>query len=145
MLNLPIFSERLQDFMFDNKISPEKLSKAVGVDLSMVYRWTRGECFPLTLTLIKIADLFSCSLDYLFGFTNDNSCQTFKPSPLFGEQLCNILKQRGLTEYRVCKDTKISRSRFGDWRKNIRVPIPENLIILTEYFDCSIDYLIGRE
>jgi len=57
----------------------------------------------------------------------------------------DFIKSKNITEYRICKDTKISRANFYSWKKGKHTPMPESIIRLTDYFDCSIDYLIGRE
>jgi transcriptional regulator with XRE-family HTH domain len=144
MINLPLTAERIKELMFDNSKTVKDLSSDLGIEASLIYRCLRGEGLLQTIYLLKIADYFSCSLDFLLGLDNELYTGRFLPYPPFGNRLVYIYKKKGLTEYRVTKETGISRASLHDWRYNLRVPAPENLIILSQYFDCSLDYLIGR-
>lgn len=56
-----------------------------------------------------------------------------------------LLQKRGITPYRVHKDTGIAQSTLSDWKTRGRTPSVENMIVLSEYFGVSIDYLLGKE
>ena len=58
----------------------------------------------------------------------------------FGE----ILQKRGLSLYRVAKDTGIPKSVVYEWASGEREPISKYLLTLADYFDVSLDYLVGR-
>ena len=63
------FSEQLNGLRLENNISREQLAKELNVSVRLISYWENGqrECdFDM---LIKIADLFSVSLDYLLGRT----------------------------------------------------------------------------
>lgn len=62
----------------------------------------------------------------------------------FHERLAEILESRDITAYRVRKDLKLSNSRIADWLGQISFPDGRSLIKLADYFDVSIDYLVGR-
>lgn len=47
---------------------------------------------------------------------------------------------KNLTDYRVSKDTGITKSTFTDWKTGRSKPKLEKLIILAKYFEISIDY-----
>jgi len=145
MNSLIIFGERIKDLIFDNKISVETLANELSTDKSSVYKWLRNEEIPTLENLIKIADYFNSSIDFLLGRSSEYIFSQFKKCPPFNLQLQNIIKNKHISEYRICKDTKISRANFYMWKKSIHLPQPESLIRLADYFDCSIDYLIGRE
>lgn len=146
MDKLTLFGDRLKELMFDGGLTFREMADISGADLTMVYRWARGDGYPRTRTLIRIADHFSCSLDYLLGLSDDSEVRVFRPSPVsFGERLRGLLAQKKLTEYRAVRATGISRSRFRDWRYDVRLPSPENLRILASFLDVSADFLVGRE
>ena len=43
----------------------------MGVEPATITNWEKGNRFPKDDVLIKIADCFDCSLDYLLGRTDD--------------------------------------------------------------------------
>ena len=62
----------------------------------------------------------------------------------FAQRLAEIIEERGLTLYRVSKGTGISGSLLGYYRSGRSDPSSENLIKLADYFNLSVDYLLGR-
>lgn len=144
MINLTVIVERIKELMFDHNKTVNDLSSDLNIEASLIYRCLRGEGLLQTIYLLKIADYFSCSLDFLFGLEDELYSIHLLQYPPFGDRLIQIYNEKGLTEYRVMKDTKISRARLHDWRCNLRLPTPENLIILAKYFDFSLDYIVGR-
>ncbi len=55
-----------------------------------------------------------------------------------------ILQKKGLSLYRVAKDTGIPKSIVYEWASGEREPVSEYLLVLADYLDCSVDYLLGR-
>lgn len=56
-----------------------------------------------------------------------------------------LLKERGITAYRVSKDTGIPTSSLTDWKKKRSKPKFKNMKILADYFNVPISYLLGEE
>lgn len=54
-----------------------------------------------------------------------------------------IIKSRGLTNYKVSKDTGIAQSVLSTWKTKGTTPRLDKLQILAEYLGVSVDYLIG--
>lgn len=48
-------------------ISKSELARIMEVDLAAVCRWDSGEAVPRTAKLPKLADLFGCTIDELYG------------------------------------------------------------------------------
>ncbi len=51
----------------ENKTSQQKLAAAVGVTQQCISEWEKGNIEPTMTNLIKIADVFDVSIDYLVG------------------------------------------------------------------------------
>ena len=60
------------------------------------------------------------------------------------ERIFELIKEKGLTAYRVSKDTGISQASLADWRKGRSNPKIDKLQKLSEYFGVSIGYLTGE-
>ena len=64
---------------------------------------------------------------------------------MFKDIFVDILQERGLSAYRVSKDTGIPKAIVYEWVSGIREPAqPDHWIKLADYLDCSVDYLLGR-
>ena len=100
---------------------------------------------PTITTLVKIADYFNCSTDYVLGIT-ENTNSSFKVCPPFSERLQYLIefyKYPSPKSFR--KDLNLSKSRFNEWLKGARVPSLDNIIKISEGLECSVDFVLGRE
>ena len=61
----------------------------------------------------------------------------------FWDIFYNLCTERGLKPHPVAKELKIASGTVTQW-KNGSVPNGETLIKLANYFNCSVDYLLGR-
>ena len=52
---------------------------------------------------------------------------------------------KGLTQKEVAIIIKVSPQSYGYYENWVNKPDPETLIKLADLFECSIDYLLGRE
>lgn len=52
---------------------------------------------------------------------------------------------KGVTDYRVSKDTGIPRSVLSDWKAGRSVPKLNKIAVLAEYFDVPIEYFVTKE
>lgn len=64
---------------------------------------------------------------------------------LFTERLRELLRIYGITQYGLAKSTCISPSAICNWLNGKKEPSIESLWKLADYFDVSVDFLIGRK
>ncbi len=57
----------------------------------------------------------------------------------------SLLKQKGVTPYRVYKETGVSQSTLSDWKRGRSTPKSEILARIADYFGVTVDYLLGKE
>lgn len=61
------------------------------------------------------------------------------------ENILRILEERNITAYRIAKDTGISESLFSKWKEKPSSKVSSgNLVLIADYLNCSVDYLLGR-
>ncbi|MEG1510181.1 MAG: helix-turn-helix transcriptional regulator [Clostridia bacterium] len=141
---MSIFSERLSDLMLDNKTTKQMLAVNLGIDITNIRKYLRKTSLPILANAIKIAGFFGCSLDFLFGVDDENYFLQETVLNPFSVNFKAILKAKNCTRYKLNKATKISQQSLDDWYCGKRQPNIENLITLAKYFDCSLDFLVGR-
>lgn len=57
-----------------------------------------------------------------------------------------LIKEKGLTAYKVSQATGIGRSTFTDWKNGRSMPGTDKLIKIAEFLDVSVEYLkTGKE
>lgn len=138
------YGERLNDLLFDKKITPEKLSEELGVSLSTVYRWKNNETELFLSNLIALADYFRCSVDFILCRSENMSDYPPKIRPPFSRRLRTVMKEKDVSTYKLRQNTRYDSKYFQKWDKGTD-PLASTLIELADYLDVSVDYLIGRE
>ena len=53
--------------------------------------------------------------------------------------------EKGLSQRELAKETGISQANISRWESSLVVPNVDDVWRLAEFFDCSIDYLVGKE
>lgn len=67
---MSVFSERLTELRKKHALSQEAAAKEFGVVVRAYQRYEYGEREPQLSTLVKIADFYGVTLDYLAGRTD---------------------------------------------------------------------------
>lgn len=62
----------------------------------------------------------------------------------FGERLKQLRAVRNLTQKQLAIETETSERGIQNYEMGIRKPAFDVLIALGDYFDVSLDYLVGR-
>ena len=64
---------------------------------------------------------------------------------MFADIFSKLLEERNITAYKLAKDLAISNSRISEWKRQIVLPSADMLTKLSQYFDVSVDYLLGLD
>lgn len=72
-------------------------------------------------------------------FYNSNMTQI-----LFAERLKNLREEKNVTREQLANALNVSIRLISYWENGKRECNFEMLVSIAEYFDCSIDYLLGK-
>ena len=140
------FQERLEELLLEKNMSRLHLAKLLGVSSTTINGYFNKNYFPQIDIAIKFSEFFDCSLDYLFGLTDDKKRKyKIDINNLTGALIKNfnqLLKENKLSIAKVMKDLDMSEYNFYRWR-NGKFPKTVNLILVAKYFDVSVDYLLS--
>ena len=75
---MKIISERMRSLRESVKLSQMKLSKEFGISQSALARYETNDAMPPLELLLKYADYFDVSMDYIFGRTDDPRGATYQ-------------------------------------------------------------------
>lgn len=56
-----------------------------------------------------------------------------------------LLKDRGITAYKVSKETGIATSTLTNWKKGLYTPKVDKLQKIADYFGVPLEYLLTRK
>lgn len=65
--------------------------------------------------------------------------------PTFGERLKYLRKSKGLSQVEMARRFGVGQSTVSSWEQNGKEPDHERLKDLADFFQVSLDYLLGRE
>lgn len=139
-----MFGERLKDLMIENKIKSEILAEKIKVDGSTVRLWCSGNSDIFLSNILKLADYFGCSLEYLLGKSDTLLDYIPSPPPPFYSRLIFVMEEKQVSQYRIIKDTVMSSGNFSSWKKGAD-PFVRTLIDVADYLNVTLDYLVGRD
>lgn len=129
-------------------LKQKDLTNFFNVSPSTISGWEIGkDTIPLK-HLIKYANEYNLSLDYLFGLKNEN--EIYKPLNIdlksIGKSLRIIRKQNNLTQEEVAKILNTSASGYAHY-ENARNLIPTTFLygLSKVYRNFSVDEILGRK
>ncbi len=81
--------DKLSKLRKENNYTQERLADVLGVSRQAISKWESNTTYPETDKLIRMSELFDCSLDYLLkdGMETDHRAQPYNPSPLLRRRL----------------------------------------------------------
>ncbi len=141
------FQTKLNELIEEQGISKRQLANVLGFkeNNSLISKWTKGQQMPKLDMAIKLSNYFKCSLDYLFGTSNNSDEVKFKTNVPFDKQLRKILLDKKIKQTQLVEETNFSTGNLFSWFNKKSQPNMSTVIRLAEYLNVSLDYLAGRE
>lgn len=137
------FAERLNELIYEEKLTARQLAEKLKIPEATVSYWVNGKQMVSLKYALVLADFFKCSLDYLIGRSDDASNSASHPLIPFNIRLRQVLSENGESRYSLNKNTKFKDGYFSNWDKGA-MPQMLTLVELADILDCSVDYLVGR-
>ena len=141
-----IIGQNIKDLCFNQNISVKELAKRINIQDSLLYKYINEKSLPTINNLIKIANYFDCSINFLVGLSDnpkqDNFSDIFDKNEFY-LRYASLLLQNNISHYKLCKILDYSMSSLRNWKKG-EIPYIDTLYKMASNFDVSIDYLIGR-
>lgn len=139
------FRRILNELIDEKGLSTKELSHELQVSYFVLLKWKNHCRNPRLDSLLKLADYFNCSIEFLCGKTTEflnyvpnRSC------PRFGDRIDSVLKECHKTAYQLFKNTSIKNSQYHYWKQGAE-PLLTSLETIAEYLGVTIDYLVGRD
>ena len=142
-----IFCDVINDLLISKNINQRQLSLKTNISTTDVSEYCSGT-LPNIPNLVKLANFFDCSTDYLLGIKEEDKIKNFNASYVYAFEnfyntLLNLVKDKNLTFYKLSKIIGVHKNTIYNWKNGVN-PSCLTLIKLSEYFGVSVDYLVGR-
>lgn len=138
------FKQRFLELVSDLDCKKSEIPKLLNIDYNVYIKITEFGIFPKPVVLIRIADYFDISVEFLLGRTNNSYFFKAETAKTFLERYQALKAEKNLTDYAIAQKLHITTSYTTNWKNKNYMPSIINLIELSEIFKVSIDYLLGR-
>lgn len=133
--------ERVLKLCRERGIEISNLGRAAGIklDKSTISKWKTG-AVPRNETIRAIADFFNVTVNYLMG-------EEESEEPSFYNKVDLLCRERGISISRigeVIPGLNVTGGSVSGWKKGA-VPRNDKIRAIADYFDVTVDYLMGTE
>lgn len=139
------FAERLSELIFDAGTNVTNLSIELGFANATINHYVTGRYFPTVKNVVRLADYFHCTCDYLLGIADENHAREFHTCPPFGERLLVLCAYYNISRYALRKMTGISETVMRYWVRGKTSPSIDNVVKIAEALHCTVYFVLGRE
>ena len=106
----------------------------------MFYGYYRKNLLPEISIAKRIANYFNCSLDYLFGLT-EQVTNNDKNDLSFADTIKKLIKENKKSVEKTMKELYIRDRTYYRSQSGESKPLTSVIITLAKYFNVSVDYL----
>ena len=138
------FQKRFKEILDESDHKRSELVELIPISQSTLSNALTYGIIPSTKTLIKIADFFDISLSFLLGKTDNEDFYKSSSPASFLSRFETLCSEKEVTHYKVANDCLFDKSNISRWISKGFLPELEILELLCDYFNVSIDYLLGR-
>ena len=140
----PEFQARLSELIDELEITKIEFARRVPVSEAVITRAVIYGIVPSLKILVRIADFLNVSLPYLLGESDDAAFYPAEPQVGFHARLDGLAKESNVKYSQIAHKMPFSKNFFYEWQRVKTLPSLDYLRALAEYFDVSVDYLLGR-
>lgn len=138
------FCERFSDLLDEGGMTLKDAAAATGIKLSRLYDFKSGKHAPSLDNAVKLKELFGCSLDYMFGFTDDYVHGKHARTGEVCDRVKTAIDQSKYSRYALSTKTGIDQSQLARWYGG-KQPSLVSLVNLAKHLGVSLDYLAGYD
>ncbi len=138
------FQKRFKSLLEESDYSRSEIAKIIPLSQSTLSNALTYGIIPSTKTLIKIADFFDISINFLLGKTDIEDFYKSSSPASFLSRFESLCSEKEVTHYKVAADCLFDKSNISRWISKGFLPELEILELLCDYFNVSPDYLLGR-
>lgn len=138
--NSGTFPERLRQLRTEADLTQQQLADIVGTTQQNIAFWETGRQRPKQPSLIKLANYFNVSIDYLLV----GKAQAEEKLSVFPERLKQLRVEAKLTQQQMAEAFNIKQPTYAQWETGRTKPKGETLERFADFFNVSTDYLLGK-
>ncbi len=141
---------RLRQLRKEKGLYQIDIAKILGITSQSVSLYEADKRDMSTDTIIKLADFFNVSTDYLLGKEDGEEVEileedTSKMQNIVGNRIKQLREELGLTQERLANILELNaKSSIANYESGANAPSDEIKLKMCDLFNCTLDYLLGR-
>lgn len=144
MYNGKIFASQLAQLFKDFDKKENEVAKELNIQKSTIYKYYRQERMPRLDVVLKIADYFSCRVNYLVGIEKDYVEYKPRECPTVSSRLKHYMDIKNKKVVDLVNDLNLQQGTVSNWLNGNRIPNIDGIMIIANYFNLSVDDFLGR-
>lgn len=141
------FSEVINELIIYKNLNQRKVCISTNIATTVISEYCSGT-MPNIPNLIKLANYFNCSCDYLLGIVEEDKKSSFDNDyeysySIFYDRFIKLVESKNISLYSLSKHLNIHKNTIYNWKNGIN-PSCNTLIKLADFLGTSVDYLVGR-
>lgn len=141
------FYDRLKEIRIGKGLTQRQVAESIGITEQSFQRYERGTVKPGLDILVALSNFFDVTIDYLVGksdLPDYSSSEDTTPFPLMAIRLRKLREEKGLDIFTVSEAIQENPRNYAGYEEGEVLPRLRVICALADYFDVSLDYLVGR-
>ena len=144
------FHEKLKKLRKEKGFTQQEVADFFGITQGAYTQWEKGKRETTFENLSMLACMFNVSIDYLLSEYLEISKERLlkfekEKKKMFPKRLKELRLQHGLTQKELAEQIGIKRNTYSDWENGESKPNYEGLEKIADFFNVSLDWLVGRK
>ena len=136
--------QRLSDIRNEAGMSQAKLSEELGVTQQAINTYENSDKDIMTSTILRIADYFNVSVDYLMGISESKDILEPRSNDECYKRIGDIRRLKRLSQKQMAELLGVSQQQVGRFESGKYDLSGKRFLQIAEVCDVSLDYLAGR-
>ena len=139
--------KRINDLRVDNDLTQKQMANILNTTRDVYAQWERGFCnFPLD-KINEYANFYQTSLDYITGLSNNKInyyCKKIDVN-IITTRIKRLRKRHNYSQEKLCQKINIKQRTYSGYETGRSIPPLYVLFLLSQFYNVSLDYLMGRK
>ena len=136
--------QRLSDLRNEAGMTQSKLAEELGVTQQAVNTYENSDKDIMTSTILRIADYFDVSVDYLMGVSESKDILEPRSNDECYKRIGDIRRLKRLSQKQMAELLGVSQQQVGRFESGKYDLSGKRFLQIAEVCDVSLDYLAGR-
>ena len=139
LLNTNSGKTKLRELREEKRLSLRQVASDLNISFSNLASIERGEVKLHEETAKTFANYYGVSIDYLLGFNEETR------KILIGDKIKKLREDAHVSQIELSQKINVGNKTLSDYERNISQPSLQTLLDIANFFNVSVDYLLGRD